>query len=127
VTDYDERIYSNVGHYTDDGFVPITWRELAEQKSAAVDALQPLASFVRDLTRCQHGRCAGDVCGSCGGPSKGNPLAGTPIGYDIYARQYRVEPVTDWTRTATNMQGEPVITVDGQPFYPPAKPEGVPS
>lgn len=30
--------------------------------------------LVLDLDRCEHGRHEGDVCGSCGGPSKGNPL-----------------------------------------------------
>lgn len=37
-------------------------------------------TLVRDLTRCEHGRCAGDVCsgahphGCDNGPSRGNPV-----------------------------------------------------
>jgi hypothetical protein len=47
-----------------------------------------LAAVLADLDRCAHGRHEGDVCGDCGGPSKGNDHLprGTVIGYDIGGR-----------------------------------------
>jgi hypothetical protein len=49
-----------------------------------------LLTMVADLDRCEHGRHEGDVCGSCGGPSHGNPFleSGSPLGYDIAGRPY---------------------------------------
>lgn len=38
-----------------------------------VSKLRAMATIVSDLDRCEHGRHEGDVCSSCGGPSKGNP------------------------------------------------------
>ncbi len=60
-----------------------------------------LAAVLADLDRCVHGRHEGDVCGDCGGPSKGNHhlRPGTVIGYDIGGktivmpdREYRHDP-----------------------------------
>jgi hypothetical protein len=51
-----------------------TWRWLYEQEHAYRIAESFMAGIARDLDRCEHGRHEGDVCSSCGGPSKGNPL-----------------------------------------------------
>lgn len=43
------------------------------------------AALAADLDRCQHGRHEGDDCGSCDGPSRGNPhmRTGHVIGYGL--------------------------------------------
>lgn len=96
----------------------LTWREAYESEHAKVVALSSLDMMARDLTRCEHGRCAGDTCGQCGGPSKGNPVtrdSGDPllIGYDMGGRPYEVPPSDNW------MNGEPYITRAGKPYWPP--------
>lgn len=67
------------------------------------DRERGLAKILADLDRCPHGRHEGDTCagwsgpgdydGGCrGGYSLGNPRmqTGTVIGYDVYAREYRM-------------------------------------
>lgn len=66
---------------------------LARTEPPTLDAHSPdgpWAALVADLDRCQHGRHDGDKCGSCGGPSRGNPhlRPGTVIGYGL-----RGEPI----------------------------------
>ncbi|MFE9684142.1 hypothetical protein [Streptomyces sp. NPDC006285] len=45
-----------------------------------------LVGILADLDRCPHGRHEGDVCGSCGGLSTGNPHLGPGrvLGYGVY-------------------------------------------
>jgi hypothetical protein len=52
-----------------------------------IDDTAELVRILTDLDRCMHGRHEGDECGSCGGPSKGNPhlRTGTVIGYGLRA------------------------------------------
>lgn len=51
-----------------------TWREQAERLGEETWRLHKCQMLMWDLDRCEHGRHEGDVCSSCGGPSKGNPL-----------------------------------------------------
>lgn len=48
--------------------------------------LEQLGRLMLDLDRCAHGRHAGDDCGSCEGPSRGNPhnLPGMVLGYTVH-------------------------------------------
>lgn len=55
--------------------------------------LGALAAILADLDRCTHGRHEGDTCGSCGGPSVGNPNFRTgPIGFGLYGDPIVVPP-----------------------------------
>ena len=76
----DPQIWSNtsIGHR-------LTWRELVEHLRERLAHQSALAAVLADLDRCEHGRHAGDDCGSCGGPSHGNPHApsGSIIGYGL--------------------------------------------
>lgn len=52
--------------------------------TTAEEADRNLARLMRDLDRCEHGRHEGDICSSCGGPSKGGIIpTGTPIGFTM--------------------------------------------
>lgn len=79
----------------------LTWREAFERVDSERKRYQSMATTLTDLDRCEHGRHEGDVCGSCGGPSKGNPImeaAGRP-------------PLAQWEprRIGTDLSGKPII------------------
>jgi len=73
------------------------------------DETKALAQVLLDLDRCMHGRHQGDECGSCNGPSKGNPNMppGRVIGYGLYADPIVVPERADrhdakaWRRKST--------------------------
>lgn len=61
----------------------LTWKEAAEYYFERAQHEGRLASILGDLDRCVHGRHEGDQCGSCGGPSHGNPHLPKIIGYNL--------------------------------------------
>ncbi|MEU8469554.1 hypothetical protein AB0F30_16800 [Streptomyces sp. NPDC029006] len=71
-----------------------TDRPLPTLDSQSVDGAW--AALVTDLDRCEHGRHAGDPCGSCGTNSHGNPhmVVGDIVGYDVHGH-YIVMPDRD--------------------------------
>lgn len=103
---------------TSQGDHAFTWREIAERHYDRLTELAPLVTFGEDLDRCEHGRHAGDVCGSCGGPSVGNPFTrdhgAISVACSIAGRVYRVEPRGTEQRAALSLGGERI--------YPPARP-----
>lgn len=71
--------------------VPMTWRQMYESERDERYRADRYRSLLYDLTRCEHGRHAGDSCSQCGGISVGNTYA--PIG----------------SRIGTRMNGTPII------------------
>lgn len=73
---------------------------LARTQSAVTEtALMPpdaakLIRILTDLDRCMHGRHQGDDCGSCDGPSRGNPhmRTGRVIGYGLRGDEIVMPP-----------------------------------
>lgn len=121
----DDLVYSRTGTARGDGSTEYkTWRQVAAEQRRSLDELSPLAALMRDLTRCEHGRCAGDDCGGCGGPSHGNPRAPYTVGYSMSGREIVLERLGDWRSMAGNaaeVEGvtpEPVVTVGGEAYYP---------
>lgn len=69
------------------------------QSAVTETALMPpdaakLIGILTDLDRCMHGRHQGDDCGSCDGPSRGNPhmRTGRVIGYGLRADEIVMPP-----------------------------------
>lgn len=78
--------YSDVSVWdaVDGEYYRLTWKQLAEQQRTKINELSKWHAICVDLDRCEHGRHEGDVCSSCGGPSKGNLLIGHgPIGHNL--------------------------------------------
>lgn len=71
---------------------PQTWEQMYLREVEARRAADQWAILVSDLDRCEHGRHQGDVCSSCGGPSRGNLILppGSEIGHDLSAACYIV-------------------------------------
>jgi hypothetical protein len=73
------------------------------------------AAILADLDRCEHGRHEGDDCGSCDGPSHGNPniRPGHVIGYGLRRdpivmpdRDHKHDPAA-WRTTPNDPKDQP--------------------
>lgn len=95
----DPNVYSNQTQWVADPddteyggkFVPITWKELAEQRAAEILRLQEFRLMVANLDRNENGRHEGDAdVGDPTGVSQGNPRlkTGDILGYDIGGHPY---------------------------------------
>lgn len=74
--------HTTVGYGTDHEH-RLTWREESEQQRERISTLSEWYTIASNLDRCEHGRHEGDVCSSCGGPSKGNPLVVAAVTRDV--------------------------------------------
>ena len=98
----DPAIYSNQYEGVDDPddprgghSVPMTWRDLAQQRYIEIQELQAFQQIVVDLDRNENGRHEGDAdIGTPGGISRGNPLIrpGEVLGYAVGGRPYVMPP-----------------------------------
>jgi hypothetical protein len=96
----DPAIYSDQYRYETgpDGeshLVPLTWRQVAEDRAADLSRLQPFVTLINDLDRNPNGRHEGDAdVGDPTGVSHGNPRlrTGDVLGWDIGGTAYVMPP-----------------------------------